>query len=285
MEQYEYEDKGDEPPRPRQNAEVPADTVQSIHDAEATYRKKGQVENQQQVRGYSANITENCSDEELHLITDVRVEKATYSDDAYLTEAVINTQHLTQTSVTDVWTDGGYDSIVNRKQFGKWESKTWHLSKLKGSNTYSIIQGLNGEIIVIDLITNTTQTAKLAKNGKYRISSQRKNQHYVYFEKETIETHLILNEVRPAEESCKKRANVEATIHQVFCTLNGAKSRYRGRMRNAIFVIARCLWVNFKRIADHLLKNLFFTFYAPLGSIYLAARFGRSVRLKSSYSL
>ena len=255
LEQYEYEEKTNVPPRPKQNGDIPADTVQSIHDTEASYRKKGQVENQQQVRGYSANITENCSDEELSLITDVRVEKATYSDDAYLKDAVVNTEQLTQTPVTDIWTDGGYDSIANRIQFGEWQTKTWHLSNLKGANTYSIVQGSNGEIIVTDLITNTTQTASLAKNGKYRISSQRKTQHYVYFDQETIATHLILNKVRPVQESLTKRANVEATIHQVFCALNGAKTRYRGRLRNSMFVIARCIWVNFKRIADHQHKN------------------------------
>ncbi|HLF65075.1 MAG TPA: transposase [Saprospiraceae bacterium] len=255
LEQYEYEEKTNVPPRPKQNGDIPADTVQSIHDTEASYRKKGQVENQQQVRGYSANITENCSDEELSLITDVRVEKATYSDDAYLTDAVVNTEQLTQTPVTDIWTDGGYDSIANRKQFGEWQTKTWHLSNLKGANTYSIVQGANGEIIVTDLITNTTQKASLAKNGKYRISSQRKTQYYVYFDQETIATHLILNEVRPVKESSTKRANVEATIHQVFCSLSGAKTRYRGRFRNSMFVIARCIWVNFKRIAEHLFKS------------------------------
>jgi hypothetical protein len=272
-EQYEYEEKTDTPPRPRQNGNVPADTIQSIHDTDASYRKKGQVENQQQVRGYSANITENCSDGELSLITDARVEKATFSDDAYLKDAVLNTEKLTQTPVKDVWTDGGFDSIVNRKQFGEWKTKTWHLSKLKGSNTYGFERGPNGEIIVTDLSTNITQTACLTKKGKYRISSQRKTQHYVYFDQETIETQLILNEVRPVEESLTKRANVEATIHQVFCSLKGAKTRYRGRLRNTMFVQSRCIWVNFKRIVEHLLKSPSSTLYELFASLYLALRF------------
>jgi hypothetical protein len=272
-EQYEYEEKKNTPPRPRQNGNIPADTIQSIHDTEASYRKKGQVENQQQVRGYSANITENCSDGELSLITDARVEKATFSDDAYLKGAVINTEKLTQTPVNDVWTDGGYDSIVNRKQFGEWATKTWHLSKLKGSNTYRFERGANGEIIVTDLNTNITQTATLTKKGKYRIPSQRKTQHYVYFDQETIDTQLILNEVRPVNESLKKRANVEATIHQVFCSLKGTKTRYRGRLRNAMFVLSRCIWVNFKRIAEYLLKSPFSAFCDSFGALYLAIQF------------
>jgi hypothetical protein len=250
-EQYDYEDKRNVPPTPKDPKKIAPDSMQSIHDEEATFRRKGQGHTEQQVSGYSVNITENCKEDEIALITDVRVEKSTYSDNEYLIPSIEATEQLTHKTVTDIWTDGGYDSIENRMHLGGLENKKkWHLSKTKGSTAYEFAENENGDILVKDTTTNVTECAVLTKKGAYRIRSQRGKQRYVYFKKENVKSYLLLNNIRPKTETSNKRANVEATIHQIFCTPNGKKTRYRGKLRNILYAISRCIWVNFRRIAD-----------------------------------
>ena len=126
----ETEDKCN-PPRPKANEEMKADGIQSVHDPDAAYRSKGRGKIRQQVSGYSANITETI-EEDLRLITDVQVEKATQSDSSYLESAAKNTDELTQQPIEQVHTDGGYDSIENRTRFAKYIGQQWHLADCIG---------------------------------------------------------------------------------------------------------------------------------------------------------
>ena len=57
----------------------------------------------------------------------------------------------------------------------------------------------------------------------------------------------------------KIRANVESTIHQVFYTLKGQKSKYRGQQRNHAYVISRSLWANLRRIIQNAEKKAIIT--------------------------
>ena len=102
------ENKGSEgnngTPSPRDKEEMQADSIQSIHDPDAAYRRKGHGVEQQKVSGYSSNITETL-DEKINLITDVQVEKATYSDDKYLVGAIENTEKVTGDVLENIHTD------------------------------------------------------------------------------------------------------------------------------------------------------------------------------------
>src|SRR6056297_784687 len=64
----------------RQRALIQSDSIQSPHDPDSTFRKKGN----QKVKGYSANVTETTSDDSLNLITDVTVDKANTSDSEFV---------------------------------------------------------------------------------------------------------------------------------------------------------------------------------------------------------
>src|SRR5680860_1440609 len=49
-------------PEPREAKEIPADSLQSVHDPEAAFRRKGHGTGEQKVSGYHANVTETfCS--------------------------------------------------------------------------------------------------------------------------------------------------------------------------------------------------------------------------------
>ena len=83
--------------------DIPANSLQSVHDVDATYRKKG---NKAQ-SGYVVNIAETTSKENLaEFITDYKVAKNTTSDIDMLTERL--PELAERTGVKDIYADGGY---------------------------------------------------------------------------------------------------------------------------------------------------------------------------------
>lgn len=242
-------------PSPRPKAEMDPQSIQSIHDPEASYRIKGHGREQQKVSGFSSNITETV-DEKINIITDVQVEKATYSDDKYLISSLEHTQQVTNQEVLEIHTDGGYDSHENRFQFGKWKNKKWHLNKLKGGREYLFRKLEDGSIQVYDGKEDTWITAQKSVSGKYRIRINGRKSKYRYFSEQQVESYLILQQVKVEDRNPGIRANMESTINQVFHTLNGNRSKYRQLIPHMIFVNARCLWVNCKRIQAWILENL-----------------------------
>lgn len=93
------------------NKDIAADSLQSAHDPDVTYRKKaskGHV-------GLVVNLTETCADENpVQLITDYTVEKNSVGDAQMLAERI---PELTEkTDVIDVYVDGGYFSADLEKK-------------------------------------------------------------------------------------------------------------------------------------------------------------------------
>jgi len=260
----ETEDKGN-PPRPKEKEEMKADGIQSVHDPDAAYRCKGRGNSRQQISGYSANITETAEGD-LRLITDVQVEKATQSDSSYLESAAKKTADLTEQPVEQVHTDGGYDSIENRTRFAEHIGQQWHLAKCTGGkNRCQFKYKEDGTIIIFDPATNSWFNAQTSRGGRYRIPTPGRTSKYRYFKKEQVKAGIELSKVRPKEIDKGIRANMESTIHQVFHTLNGGKSKYRGLFKNRLFVTSRALWINCKRIRvqidkKSILKSIFSQF-------------------------
>jgi hypothetical protein len=91
--------------RPRQGAELSADSLQSPDDWEGTYRqKRGEGH-----RGYVANLTETCHpDNPLQLIVDLQTAPNTTDDAALLADSLPEIKR--RTGVEDMHTDGGYNS-------------------------------------------------------------------------------------------------------------------------------------------------------------------------------
>ena len=89
--------------------EIKSDSLQSSHDEDAAYRKKGD----QKVQGYSANKRETCNNDTLNLITDVQVEKAKYADNDFLQKAVEQSEKVVG-HIENVNADGAYHSPDNQ---------------------------------------------------------------------------------------------------------------------------------------------------------------------------
>lgn len=92
----------------KENQELPAGSLQSLDDLEATYRTKGT----KHYKGYVANLTETCDPEnEVQLITKVQVASNNVADSHLLQEALPNLKQRTQ--LTTLHTDGAYPSPAN----------------------------------------------------------------------------------------------------------------------------------------------------------------------------
>jgi hypothetical protein len=87
------------------NDQISANSLQSVDDLEATFRRKGN----QTYKGYVANVTETCSpDNELQLITHLQVAPNTVDDAGLLVQAVPELK--ARTELDTLYTDGGFGS-------------------------------------------------------------------------------------------------------------------------------------------------------------------------------
>jgi len=250
------------PPKPRTMKGQGGNTLQSPHDPEATYRNKPGTK-PQKVAGFISNITDTCYEGEdkeeaknhLSLITSVQTEPVTYSDDKFFIEAVNRSEEVLNSKIKSVLTDGAFSSYENEQklndQADKGEKIKWYHTGMQGAEGhYDFEQISEDKYKVTDKRTGLEQITKKTAGGKFRITEHEDvKAKYRYFKLKTIMNYFR----RKAKETYPKwvfgqRANGESTIHQVFCKLDGHKTRYRGLHRNHCYVLARCFWVNFKRI-------------------------------------
>ena len=90
---------------PRPGAEIGADSLQSPHDPEATYRRKGGEDYR---GGYVVAVSETCDpSNDVQLITDVQVAPNT-TDDAELLARSLEAQSDRDLAVDQMTTDGGF---------------------------------------------------------------------------------------------------------------------------------------------------------------------------------
>ena len=88
---------------PKINQELRADSLQSVDDLEATYRRKGSKE----YIGYVANLSESCDpDNAVQLITKVQVAPNNTNDRTLLLEALPDLKE--RTGLETIYTDGPY---------------------------------------------------------------------------------------------------------------------------------------------------------------------------------
>lgn len=304
IEQDEDNEGNNPSPKPKDTKDQSGSTLQSAHDPDAAYRNKPGSK-KQIITGFVCNITETCvpseaseSSEEdqkedrkkekpLNLITDVQTEKATFSDDKFFMPAIQNTRKLLQDEIENALTDGAYNSIIN-EQFTHFDqaSFTWYLTAIQGAEGYYDFEQIDKQTYkVTDRRDGKIQTTVLTKKGNHRIIENHAKPKYRYFEQKTITNYFRRQQMKEYPQWVHSlRANSEATIHQVFCKLNGMKSKYRGLFQHHQYALSRCFWTNFKRIhaknieiLDKSLKIILFT----LASISKALR---SIFMNFSYS-
>lgn len=105
QEQCHIQKDAPEPVTLKDPKEIPADSLQSPADPEATYGRKG--------KGYKASLTETCAPENpFQVITDVAVEAASASDQQEVV-AVLDRLDETAHKPTELFADAGYGSGAN----------------------------------------------------------------------------------------------------------------------------------------------------------------------------
>jgi len=260
----------------KQSKEVDSSSLQSIHDPQATFRSKGHGKKKQHICGYHANITETCEEEnEVNLIVDVIVEKANVNEDqcAEAEKQEGCSGKVSEKIIKQATTDGGYDSIENRKEMSKKSMPQWNMAKNKGSvQRFKMNYDEQGNLQVID--KKTGEACELNRNRKgdkigvkFKTDKPRNRQ---YFTDEQIENYIILQNLLEGvkQEDKNLRANVESTIHQSFHRLlKRNKVKYRGQYKSKMYVISRAIWVNFRRIHKNVsqaAQSIVFTLFTAL---------------------
>lgn len=234
----------------RSQKEISSSSLQSPHDPECCYRSKGN----QQVKGYSVNVTETCSREGLNLITDVQVAKANESDSDFLKEAVQQSVEVTGQRVTQVHTDGGYYSLENA-DYARERDIDLILTGIQGKEPLYDIRMQADGIWVINRHTGERYRARPVKRQAgndsmrwYIITSKGRK----YFDRRALvaaENRRKLKE-RSSDE-LNIRNNVESTIFHLSYGLIKGKTRYRGQQKQKLWALNRAMAVNLVRIVKY----------------------------------
>ena len=233
----------------RPKEEIGSDSLQSPHDPDSAYRQK----TDQKVKGYSVNISETISDGPLDLITNVIVEKANVPDTIFVQPAITATQAITGIKVETVYADGAFQSPDNDDFC---QDIDMVFTGIQGSVSRYDLEMTPDGLLVTDTQTAECFLAGLAKKQKNSKEDKwviNTGNDRVYFNQRAIRTSNLrrIMKQRPIEET-QKRNNVESTIFHFGYPLQNSKSKYRGLIKNQLWAICRCLWVNVVRIIHFL---------------------------------
>jgi hypothetical protein len=281
-EQYKVSEDQQIELRPKE--EISSSSVQSPHDPESAYRNKGD----QKVKGYSVNITETCSDEGLNLITNVLVEKANTPDTAFVEPAIQATLEVTGQMIEKAYADGAYQSPAND---GYCENIDMVFTGIQGAESRYDLEMTPDGLQVTDTKTGELINAVLVKKQKNSKEDRwgiiTPTGHY-YFGQQAIRTSKMRREMkaRPLEE-LHKRNNVEATIFQVGIPLTNGKSKYRGHIKQKMWVCCRCLWINLVRILNftkQIYQRTFKTMKIPALASFFSGYLNQQIRVQPIYS-
>ena len=245
-EQYEKAEDGTVSVRDKKH--VSSKSVQNPNDPDAEYRGKAG----KKVKGYSTNITETCDEKgKPSLITHVDVEEATTADNTYVESGVKGSEEVTGGKVETLHSDGAYQSEANRK-FAEQNGIDFVANGIQGKpSRFDLEQTDEHTLEVTDKQTGEVINAIPVKDGKWKIQVESKDgkKSWRYFGRDQIEKAKTRREVEsiPFEER-KKRNNVEATIFQYCFHTRNNKTRYRGLIKHKMQAVARCAWINVRRL-------------------------------------
>ena len=240
--------------------EIGARSVQNPNDPEATYRNK----NGEDVRGFTHNVTETCDDEDKatsrrgkviqkpKLIVDVQVEPASTPDTQLYEPGINGAKDVTGQMPESSTADGGYQSSDNQ-EFANENGIDPVFTGFQGKPGAYDLEFQDGENAMEATNRSTGRKIKAVptKGGSWRIDDETEGKKITrYFTKENVAASMR----RKAAEAIPKakkwlRNNVEAAMFQLTFHTRNNKTRYRGLMKQKIFALSRCLWVNCVRLA------------------------------------
>lgn len=232
----------------RDKEEISADSVQSPDDPDCSYRDK----NGQKVKGYSINVTETCSDNQLNLITDIKTEKVNTPDTSFLIGAVEATTNVTGQIVDKIHADGAYHSPDNQN-FCSSNNIDMVLTGMQGTQgRYDLIPVGNG-LQVIDTFTGEPLEANKSAHSKEEKWWIKTESGYRYFSSREIHNCITRKKLQNRTlEELQRRNNIEATIFQLCFFTRSNKTRYRGLPNHKVWAYCRALAINLSRIRNYI---------------------------------
>ncbi|MCB0190001.1 MAG: transposase, partial [Caldilineaceae bacterium] len=257
--------------RPRQSAELSADSLQSPDDGEATYRvKRGQG-----YQGYVTNVTESCHpDNPLQLIVDLHTAPNNTDDAAMLADSLPTLKQ--RTGVEEMHTDGGYNSpdlvdpLLRQHQVELVQSAirgrqpnptklnlddyTWQLDPNGQPLTVTAPSGQRAEVEpgrVTDRYIGrfTPPPAQTVSATTEAPTEKSAPPPVLYFSRRQLD--LALRRQRTAQERASSpnlRAAVEASIGALKRPFPNDKLPVRGLFRVSSMLIGSALMINLRRI-------------------------------------
>jgi hypothetical protein len=263
----------------RAGQEISAQSLQSPHDPEATYRKKGGKEYR---GGYVANVSETADPEnEVQLITDVQVE-SNHTDDTQLMDQALTGQQARGIEVTSVVTDGGYsgalgDAVcanhevelrptrlrggVSRGEQWGWDAYTWEVD---AERTPLRVTCPGGETVELEPSSRSPDRslARFPRQscdacpfyGKQCRVEERQNTGPTF-----SVTHRSVSVARMRQRLCPEdarlRAPVEGTMWQLKHPFGSNQLPVRGLIRVRMVLYGSALMVNLRRIHRHIVAK------------------------------
>ena len=268
-EQYEAEEDGSVRLRPGED--VSADSLQSPHDRDATYRVKGGVPYR---GGYVVNVSETADPENpVQLITDVQLEP-NHTDDATLMEQSLDQQAEREIEVARVTTDGGYtgpqgeaacekhevELRATRMRGGRsaadkwgWEEYTWDVDDDGTPVGVTCPQGCQA-----DLLPGRSEGRFIARfdpaccegcpffNERCRVEDRPRVGPTLYMQARTVEVARQRQNLHPEDTSIRVLA--ESTVRSLKRAFPNSKLPVRGLIRSRMMIYPAAVMVNLRRL-------------------------------------
>ncbi|MCB9433803.1 MAG: transposase [Ardenticatenaceae bacterium] len=274
-EQYQVE--AGETIRLREPKEVGADSLQSPHDAEATYREK----NGERYRGYVTNISETCDPENpVQLIISVQTASNQTDDGQLLAQSLVE-QAERGHQVDKMTVDGGYTGSKSEeacdahgtelhpsrlrggKSQGKhwgWEQYSWQLTDDGIPEQVGCPQG---QLTILE--PGHQEGRWLARldpdvcaacpffQKECRVEPRKRSDPTLLVNTRAIQVAVLRQRITAANNGV--RAGVEATVRSVKNPFAAGKLPVRGLLRSQMVVLGSALLVNVHRLTHYYLEQ------------------------------
>jgi len=243
--------------------DLSSSSLQSPHDPDATYRKKGN----QAAQGYSISVAETCDPEnEVQIITDVIVEENNIDDSKILEN---NFEKIMEDETEEIITDGAYLNNNVQDKLSK-SQKNIVTTAIKGrkpvDNKLSTTEFEIKNKKIIKCPRGMSPTEQEFKDKKIiakfsrescagcqlncLIRKNKRKDHVLELQESKIFSDIQREKYNDRDylRKCRLRPAVEGTMFQMKLHLRNGKSKYRGKIKVRFSSILRSIAINFKRM-------------------------------------
>lgn len=257
----------------RPTDEIPGDALQSPHDPEATYRKKGG----QGHRGYVVNLSETCDpDNPVQLLTSVQLAPNT-TDDGQLLKDSLAEQSARGITIKKMTVDGGYTgetgetacqdhgvqmlpTRIRGRQTAPdrwgWEEYTWLLDDddrpwrvvCPQGQAAKLETGRKGNWLLARFDRKACAECPFYQQ-QCRVKPYKRKPPTLFVNPRWIQVALLRQGMSPANNAL--RAGVESTVRSFKHVFPAGKLPVRGMIRSAMVACCSALMVNCRRVHQY----------------------------------